>query len=154
MGKLVTGQWGLRGKAAPLQSPLTRVAALEYQVGAGIGVDGFQYTEPLGNSLRVLQLDVWLCAVTYGVLTGVFFGVSVGVGVPGSAGVVLLEWTPLVKNVGTKPYPRITFQQQVHLHWDMNQLFKGEPWRVAFWLGNLSATDATYGWCTVVHSEG
>lgn len=132
----------------------SRIVNLEVEVPAGVGGEGWNYTEALGQDLRILRVDLHLMSRSADALIGGFIYITQGFGKPANSGVVATEWTPVIKNKGIKPGLYWCGIGSQSYSWSMRLFLEGQPRRLGLLIENFSATEQWHAWASFEIAEG
>lgn len=115
----------------------SRIVALELHAPGGVGNSDFCFTPPLGNSLWLLGIDVWVYCGTAGQFIGGFFYLSYGASVPNTEAEIATTWDQIIPlHCGLKKGFRWFECEAFHRHFNMNRHFASDGLRFAVGVEN------------------
>lgn len=121
---------------------------------AGLGLDDFQFTPPLGNNLWLLEMQM-TCMPNSVVNKGqAFIYVMAGSEKVPTLDLVLNQWQPVIPNYGAAKPGFQFYGLQQQFRWPMKRRFEGNAIRFGAVVASLSATVAMRFWISFLFSEG
>ena len=140
MAKLVsTNQRIITGVTNPTAG-YSRAFGLACKANAGIGVDDFAYSPPMGVPFRLLFMSLWYGGSDLTNQCGGTIYITFGTGVP-THEIVATTWEIIVPFWAGTTKPAIMVQGlEAYLYWPMNRLFTGEALRFGLAIENFSDT--------------
>lgn len=132
----------------------SRVVNLYLYMAAGLGVDDFQITPPLGNNLWLMEMSL-TCFPNSVVNKGqAFVYVMAGSGKEPTLNEVLNNWDQVIPNYGAAKPGFQYYGLQQRFVWPMNRRYMGQARRFGCVVNQLSATVAIRFWVSFTFSEG
>jgi len=132
----------------------SRVVNLYLYIAAGLGVDDFQITPPLGNNLWLSEL-LLTCFPHSVVNKGqAFIYIMAGSGKEPTLNEVMNNWEPVIQTYGAAKDQFQFYGLQQQFVWKMNKRYMGQSRRFGCVVENLSATVAMRFWISFTFSEG
>ena len=132
----------------------SRVVNLATFVAAGFGQLGFEVTSPLGDTIRLLQVRLFIMPGVVDGFADVIFHLSTGTGKIADFTTLANIWDKVITNTGTNE-PAIRYKGvQRDFVWDMNRLYLGNGRRFGFGIQNISTTIGITAWASFQISEG
>lgn len=132
----------------------SRTVNLYLYIAAGLGIDDWQITPPLGNSLWLQEVSL-TCMPNSVVNKGqAFIYINAGSGKNVSRDDVLNMWRPVIPNYGSAKPGFQFYGLQQRFVWPMNKRYTGEALRFGCVVASLSATVAMRFWISFTFSEG
>lgn len=132
----------------------SRVVNLYLYMAAGLGVDDFQITPPLGNNLWLMEMSL-TCFPHSVVNKGqAFIYVMAGSGKEPTINEVLNNWDQVIPNYGAAKPGFQFYGLQQRFVWPMNRRYMGQARRFGCVVNQLSATVAIRFWVSFTFSEG
>ncbi len=124
MSKAVNVSQQVRTAALRPDPAYSRQIALELHVPAGLGAEDFCFTPPLGNSLILYGIDLWMRCPDPPAFMGGFIYLMSGTGKPSTAGKMIMGWDHIVPlSCGVKPGIGLYYCSHTELHFTMKKRY-------------------------------
>jgi hypothetical protein len=136
MAKLVNKPQAIRAGVMYPNPGYSRVFGLACKAAAGIGVNDFAYSPPIGAPFRLLGVNLWFAGDKTEKFTGGTIYIATGTGVP-TAGQIATQWEIVIPFWAGLTKPAIMVRGAAGtLDWSMNRLYVAEALRFGMTIEN------------------
>ncbi len=127
---------------------------LQLMVAAGVGNSDIEFTSPLPDTFRLLEMKLTVFPQTAGALVGLFIHLNTGTTKTPTEEDVAVRWDKIIDH-GLEPTPRFIFRgTQITLRWEMNKLYTGQSRRLGCVVENFGSLVGADVWVGFRISEG
>ncbi len=127
---------------------------LQLLVAAGVLNKDTAFTPTLGNTFRLLEMQLTVFPSVIDAIAPLFIHLRTGSSRTPTQEDVAVNWDDIIQHAGVST-PRFLFAgQQITLKWPMNRLYTGEGRRLGCVIENISSTVGARVWVGFRISEG